>query len=212
MPAIAYIYVLPASLMRHYTTILFLFFSTAAFTQSVDKEIFINQVYQKLVDSSYPYYLLSEKAYKINYSELSFGIKLPDSIIRQMEQNYLLDTTEQVWNYLHLDKAKKIEADSIGVITGSTLRIYSMNSWSKRRKKREEIKQLDASSKIREKMPIYDKKVYFFSNPVFDNTKTFAIIQMGYSCGFNCSYHCTYRFELIDNKWTLVSTGTCVAS
>ena len=198
--------------MRHYTTILFLFFSTAAFTQRVDKEIFINQVYKKLVDSSYPYYLLSEKAYKINYIELSFGIKLPDSINRQMEQNYFLDTTEQVWNYLHLDKAKKIDNDSISTITGSTLRIYSMNSWSKRRKKREEKKQLDARSKIREKMPIYDKKVYFFSNPVFDNNKTFAIIQMGYSCGFNCSYHCTYRFELIDNKWTLVSRGTCIAS
>ena len=199
-------------LMRKYTTILLLIFSTPIFCQSIDKETFINQVYQKLVDTSFPYYLLAEHAYKLNSNNLIFIRKIPDSIKIEMEQNYLRDTLSHFWKYEQLEKAKRVEKDSIGIITGSTLRIYSLNSWSKRRKKREEKKQLDAQYENRERMPIYDKRVYFFSNPVFDNKQQFAIIHMSYGCGLTCGYGCTYLFELIEAKWTLILTGTCIAS
>ena len=198
--------------MRHYITILFLIFSTTSNAQTWDKENFVNQVYLKLVDTSYPYYLLSEQAYKLNRSDLIFKNNIPDSVKSEIEQNYLLDTTKYNWNYDKLSKAKKVNQDSIGIISGSTLRIFSLNSWSKRKRKKEEAKQLEFRSKQREKMKPYDKRVYFFSNPVFDKNKRFAIIKMSYGCGFTCGYGCTYLFELIDNKWTLILTGTCIAA
>ena len=181
--------------------------------QTLKKEDFVNQIYKVSVDTSFPYYQLSNEAYRLNRNALDLSRHLiPDSILKEIIYNYSLDTLQQFWDIEELVKAKGVDKDSIGIITGSTTRIYSLNSWSKKRKLKEERKQIQQQNEQREKMTLYDKRVYFFSRPVFDKAKRYAIITMSYGCGLTCGYGCSYIFKIVDNKWKMVSTAQCWVS
>jgi hypothetical protein len=199
--------------MRHYIILWFLLVLTSSHAQTLDKESFVNQIYKTLVDTSFPYYQLSNDAFKLTKNDIDLSTHLfPDLNLNEIIKNYSVDTLQQFWDTKRLTKAKEVDKDSIGILTGTTLRIYSLNSWSKRRKRKEEQKQIRQQNEQREKMPLYDKRVYFFSRPVFDNKKEYAIISMSYGCGLTCGHGCTYIFRRINEQWTLVFTPSCWSS
>ena len=189
--------------MRQFIIILFLFISGNLIAQHGDKESFVNEVYKLVIKSNIPYFKLSKEAHPIHndiFNEFS-GLKgvLPDTITSQILNNNSFDTIKQFWDCQKLTQADCVEEDSIGIITGTDIRTNSLQSQ----------KQLHRYYRHRSKMPWYDKTVYFFSKPIYDDRKEYAVISMSYTCGRLCGYGCMYVFKKNNNDWTLIAKLNC---
>ena len=199
--------------MRYALTLALVTFFLQSSAQTVDNESFVNEIYTSFVDSTFPHYKLSGEAFKISGNALdALWHRVPDSSAKEMLKNYYADTIDKTWDQKKLVIAELVNKDSIGIITGAAITTYSLNSWSKKRKERERQKQLTQLYLKREKMPEYNKRVYFFSRPVFDNKKEYAVIHLGYSCGFTCGTGCDYIFKLTNGKWKLIGMGQCISA
>jgi hypothetical protein len=202
--------------MRYFIIILSVCFSTRSISQNSYKENFLNAIYKVAVDTTFPYYILSEEADPFNKYREDDIIKnlhhiLPDSVIRQLFTNSSIDTLFETWDCNKLSKVQCVPEDSIEQIVGPSLLKFTApsvyeNPTSKSHKAK---KQLRHEAEQWEKTPLYKKSVYHFSRPVFDNKKEYAMISMSYECGMLCGFGCKYFFKLIDAKWTLITTMQC---
>ncbi len=194
--------------------ILPLIYALNSYSQIITKENFVNEMYHTIVDSSFRYYYLHANAPAIYWhyeknelmaklavydsaknpakSELLESLALYDSTIKQISGSILeelydkanADTITEHWDYTQLNKARKISLD------------------------------IKNKMKLRDKHLLLEeeKNIFFFSKPIFNKSKEYAIISMERYCGNICAYRCIYLLRKITGKWKDVAHFECSIS
>jgi hypothetical protein len=141
--------------------------------------------------------------------EREFGKYISKSILQQIINKAHIDTLSENWNCAELSKSKCVDKDTVGLITNTTITFRVDSKWNARTKEKEKERQIQEQKKAWAKKPQQEKRVYYFSKPIFDNNNEYAIVSVGYVCGNLCGHGCTLLFKKINGKWTKLAETSC---
>jgi len=189
--------------MRSFITILLLFVFVSLRGQSI-QEKFISEVYKSLVDTTSIPYNLSESTTKfLNHKFFDHQLTedllkhVPDTVLVSLQRNIESDTANYQWTQASLKDIVLLNSKQVDTTLGNIITV-SYNGESR--------SQYKAKTKL---LASKREGVYFFSNPVFDSSGEYSVIQVGYVCGNACGRQCLVLFKKVDGHWVKLTETSC---
>jgi hypothetical protein len=175
------------------------------------KEQFIAEVYHVIIDTSKAEFYLDNDCASIYLdSEVISNIKrdfnriIPEKALVKILHNAAADTIAQEWIKNFSFKVKY--PDSISEEVNRLLVIKNKEAWN-------EQVIIDRTKKKVLADDIYEwEPRYYFSRPIFDESRRYAIIRMSEHCGDLCGGGCIYLFHKEKGKWTKIAQTRCWVS
>ncbi len=183
------------------------------------KEDFINSIKIPLVDSSYPFYYMSNisksikiEPYDFKHDKFAIERNIIDSVLDELRYNSINDTLNDFWICNIIRHSKCLDKDSARKVVNFQYYVTLKRKWNEKKKNRKIGRQVRKQKLAYDKQPEYTKRVYYFSKPVFTDDGTFAVIKISYNCGSLCGYGCTYLFQKVNEDWKLIAQTNCWVS
>jgi hypothetical protein len=183
------------------------------FGQIETKEDFINQIFPT-VYAAHKFYYLFDKAMSISFKDTNelyllrnvLNEKIDSNTINELYKNAKRDNTDTFWNFSKLSIARPFNNDSIKITTLFKHIVIVKREWNESRIARQERKQLKRQeSKIKKA----GGSLFYFSSPVFDDLRQYALISLSHYCGSLCGGGCLYLFKKINGKWEKIGETHC---
>lgn len=197
--------------MNKLFSFLLICYAPVCFSQpdSLSKETFINQIENKLIDSSFSpgnfskYYLLTSATpcsfKKFNYEELlkySLDKVIPIYALNELAKNSVSDTSKAIWSQQNLPNAICLSRETADSIAYAQRNIHPTG----KKEKKQALSQLE---KDLEEKKIFDKSYFVFSKPVFTDDYQYAVMDVSFRCGSKCDCGWTYLFERVGQDWEI---------
>ena len=204
--------------MRHLTFIILIGLTLSCSGQT--KESFLNQVFKSYVDTQFTKYYLHSDCQKIIINEFNKTTIVNDlckhvdkNIVNELVDKSSSDTLKLNWECkkLKLAECRKTSSDILWI--GDVITIDRSKSEAQQKKDIEEQEKQNRKEKEKyDNKPLQEREIYYFSRPIFDNTRQYAIICMGVTCGSLCGHRCIYLFKNVNGKWTKIAETDCYLS
>lgn len=167
------------------------------------KEEFLNKITPSVIDTSIDNYFLFSQTETLDYNrKLDPDIKrellkvLSEATATDILNNLHSDTVPMLWNQNLLLNASLVNAGKADTLSGNI--VFNYTGLNKRQQK-----------KLNKDLNAKRSRVYYFSRPIFDRTKQFALIQMRYACGTACGNGCLYIFKSDHGRWIKLYQMNC---
>lgn len=183
--------------------------------QTETKEDFLNKIFSTVY--SKPKYCLfyrtvsvkSIDTFELHTMKEELKEKLQPNLLSELYTNAKIGSVDTLWDFSKLFNAKTFNNDSANLFSLFESVTIVKNGWSESKILRQEKKQ---SKRRDKKIAEIGGGLYYFSCPVFDNLRQYAIISMSYYCGNTCGSHCFYLFQKINGKWEKITSTNCWVS
>lgn len=177
------------------------------------KEDFVNQIFPT-VYAEHKFYYLFDRAVNINFNDtdelhsLRNGLKekIQSNTIAELYKNAKRINTDTIWNFSKLSVAKPFNNDSIKITSLFNYIVIVKKEWSESRIARQERKQL---KRQKSEIKRVGGALFYFSYPVFDDFRQYALISLSNHCGSLCGSGCLYLFKKIAGKWEKIGETHC---
>lgn len=188
--------------MRVFLTILFFALYFLAKGQ-LSKEEFLNKIRPLIIDTAINHYYLFKQTETLYYNrQLGTDIKqellklFPEDAANDIITSISSDTVETWWDENLLLDATLVNAKQADTLIGSI--VFNYTGLNKKQQK-----------KLRKDLISKRERVYYFSRPIFDRSREFALVQMRYACGTACGNGCLYLFKLYNGRWIKINEMSC---
>jgi hypothetical protein len=177
------------------------------------KEVFVNQVFDMVVDSNFSAYYLSEQAYpcsfvKFDYDEwVKYGLheNVSIDVLNELAKKSYYDREPRRWQPDSLLKAFCVDegkVDSILNPVPASVREPGGGAGSVKKKQYREAERKWAAWG---RLPAQERTVYYFSRPLFTDVGDYAIMDMGYRCDLRqCGMGATCLFRRDITGWKMI--------
>jgi len=177
-------------------------------TKANSGEAFINEIFNKVADSTLSrYYLLSTSVpcsfKRFDFDEwMKYGLKekVPFEILNELAKNAFLDKTTSQWDQSKLLKAICIPGDQAKAILSCCPAPGDGHppAWQPGKKA------LLSQKKAWEEKPREERMVFCFSKPAFTADSRYAVIDVAFRCDDKaCGMGSTYIFRREGQEWII---------
>ncbi|HTQ27286.1 MAG TPA: hypothetical protein VMI35_04125 [Puia sp.] len=177
-------------------------------TPVITKEMFVNEIFNQVADSSlHKYYLLQESVpcsfKRFDFDEwMKYGLRetISFDVLNELARNTCRDSSRKSWVQANLQKAVCIRDDQARAILDPIFSLRDQTGMSKTEKR----KTIREQQKAWDKKPLEEKLVFCFSTPEFTDDYQYAVIDVSIRCDEKaCGSGCTYIFHREGRGWRI---------